>query len=184
MTKLQAKIFQNRVGFYKWLAEESDRFDLRKSLALPYFCYETTDGKRFTSKILKGFLESLNRECDTKILVGKSVNRRNSFIIFFQGEVEVKEVVEEPVAEEVVEEPIPVVEEAPEETVNVPETPSEDAQPDFEFAQGLYKADDKAGSKKALEEYARTFDIELNRGQKFENMMKAFKEGQLDGKSR
>lgn len=42
---------------------------------------------------------------------------------------------------------------------------------DLEYAAGLYDESDKSGSKVALEEYARQFGIELNRGKKFENML-------------
>ena len=43
-------------------------------------------------------------------------------------------------------------------------------------ANTLYDAKDKRGSKAALEKYARDFNIELNRGLTFENMMKEFEE--------
>ena len=48
--------------------------------------------------------------------------------------------------------------------------------PDFEYAQSLSKTGNKNEQKAALEIYARKFDIELNRGTKFDAMMVDFKE--------
>ena len=56
------------------------------------------------------------------------------------------------------------------EKVDAPEAP------DFEYAQSLSDTGNKNEQKAALEEYARKFDIELNRGTKFDAMMVDFKE--------
>lgn len=49
-------------------------------------------------------------------------------------------------------------------------------EPNFEYAQSLSGTGNKNEQKLALEEYARRFNIELNRGTKFDAMMADFKE--------
>jgi hypothetical protein len=147
----------------------TDKFDVEKSLGMPYFCYVTTDGKQYTHKIMSHFIKSLNDVCGTKFVVSRSVTRRNSFIVFYE-------------TEEKISTPEVVVE--PEVTVEVktePENTSEDDSKgapvvDLDKAMALYNPDDKKASKLALEAYGREFGVELNRAKTFDNMIKALKE--------
>lgn len=174
MSKLVAKSFQSRATFYLHIAEISDKFDVEKSLGMPYFCYQTVEGKEFKFKILSHFLRSLNQECGTKFVDSKSVNRRNSFIIFYEEQdlptEKVGIVLEKPVTE-----PTPVVEVLEEVSDEVSDTPVEapqDALVDWlDEVKALYDPSDKRGSKDKLEALGRTMDVELNKQKSFDNMV-------------
>ena len=171
MSKLVAKSFQNRATFYKHIATMSDKFDVEESLRQPYFCFVTTEGKEYRSKILAHFLSAVNEECGTKFIISRSVTRRNAFIVWYEEETPalVEEtpigVIVEGVVEEVFVEGIVTTEEV---DLSVPDEPLDSW---LDEAKALYDSSDKSGSKIKLEALGRTMNVELNRSKTFAKMI-------------
>lgn len=165
---IEARSYRSKAHLYMELGKISDKFDVNTSLAMPVFSFATTDGKQYQNRILKDFLEDLNKACGTEFLVGKSVTRRNAFVLFLEtGEVKDEQIIE----------PTPETKtEAEPKEEEKDKTEEEAAQVDLDKAQSFYDESDKKGSKAKLEEYAREFDIELDKRKSFESMMTQLKE--------
>ena len=171
---LEAFSYRSRAHFYTGICEQTDKFDLNKSLGMPYFCWADTDGNQYQFRILRDFLESINKICGTKYDLDKSVTRRNSFIVFADVNATPSaetvapkasvEAVEAPVDDGDIEQPVT------DETLS--EEQSDSVQRvDMDYAKALYDSSKKKASKDSLDKYAAEFNIQLDKRKTFEGMI-------------
>ena len=169
-TLINAKNCYTVDTFYKLLESLDNTFDCNKSLMVGKFNIQKKDGTFIRSGTFLDFCEKYNNTFVDKINTKKSFVSGKCFYIFLkEGEEVVNESVEIP--EDVIIEDVSVGQVEEEEALveNVDEVKLETAvTPDW----------DKAGKIKTkikLEEYARKFEVELNRSNTLTNMLKDFK---------
>lgn len=178
--KILHKQFTSKVSLYQALEKVCPALDIKEMIAFltkgnakRYFIF-TKSGETFVALNTKHFFAIINKISGSEFLYPRCFNRGPNIINVFSrfdyfG-------VESPA----VTASVSTVEEKVEAEVSLAtieeEVTVEDTDARITHAKSLYNEDEKSRSKITLENYARGFDIELNRGKKFSNMITELEE--------
>ena len=172
------KNFASIVHLYQYLGEVIDNFDYAKSCFLPPYSFMTKDGIHYPCYSFNSLLVTLNHIADTKFDPLKSTEAQPTHLLFETDKpyhsdhlcvagIKVKsykfENVDIKVGDALLEEDIEAVKEV-----------EEKPQVDWKYVDEM-KASEPKGDKKALHDYALTFDIKLKSNKTFLNMLRDFK---------
>lgn len=170
----------NNTLFFSKLVSINSELDLNTTLTMSRFSFADTQGKEYCNYCITDFIKSYNQRFGNTMNPNSSMTAgKNSWLVEFYENIEVKPSIkpekEEKYNVEQEESEIPISLETKEEVVTENEELVAEATTnvDWDYVHGLKntKAD-----KKALDEYAETFGVKLNRVKKIDNMVSDFKE--------
>lgn len=176
---MEIKKFANKIKFWQYIYEMNNGLDFGNTIKLPNFWFYF-EGQKYVTSGISQTLDKLNELCHTRFDSKTSIAVGNRVTLFEMSRFDLT-------AEDAVEKNTEVLED--EAVDNVPlislesetslletlSTDKEDNTPDWDHVADLYDDSDKRGSKDRLEEYARHWDIELNKNITFAKMVKEFK---------
>lgn len=152
----------------KDLDKRVEGLDVNKSAFIPFFGFVTEQGDTHLCPSTNSFVESFNKVFgDTIALKGTQFVGSSAKIVSFLDKPEKVTMVDEV---------------SPKTLSEVPDEDKEDlvedtpTKIDLAYAESLQEGKSKKDAKIALEEYARQFEVELNRQKSFDNMLKDLKE--------
>lgn len=177
------RIFNNRIDFYKFLAEANPEINVSLSALLPPTEF-VVGKKRFPCRTIVDFFEQIAEQTGLPIDTKASTIRMGAILLFLTENLE-PDPEPEPEPDP---EPEPPVEGDGETTASVASQNAEpaimtmsmeEAAPDnvdaiLQQAAALEDEADKSGSKVALEAFAKQYGVSLARNKTFANMMKDF----------
>ena len=167
---METKYYPSKITMLQDLDKRVEGLDVNKSAFMPSFSFMTVKGETYLSPSPVSFVDNFNKAFGEMLSTrGTQMAGGVSCILsFLDKDASLKSPVKEVIIEEdTVEEEI-TTESSLDEVLHT--------NIDLEYASTLSHGKSKKASKEALEQYARSFGIELNRTKSFDNMLKSLQE--------